>query len=120
MSDQQKLHKLKHKEEENIIGLGKEFVRGFPQPEWIFWPTQINPLGIYPRELETHVHTNASPTSIQNHPKWFLICEWKNKVCHLLSSQNNWKTHYGNNTDDFPIYLPMKATRLWRSHSLRL
>ena len=33
MSDQQILHKLKHKEEENIIRLGKKLVRVFPKPE---------------------------------------------------------------------------------------
>ena len=115
MSDQQILHKLKHKEEENIIRLGKKFIRVFPKPEWMFWPTQINPLGIYPRELRTRVHTNTSPTSVQNHPKWFLICEWKTKVCHLFSRWRDWTIHYGDNTDYFPIYLPVKVTRLRRS-----
>ena len=62
MSDQQILHKLKHNEEENIYWVGQNIHLGFSK-------TQINPLGIYPRELETHVHTNTSPTSIQNHSK---------------------------------------------------
>lgn len=108
MSDQQILHKLKHKEEENIYWVGQNVHSGFQNPNKS--PRYL------PRELETHVHTNTSPTSIQNHSKWFLVCEWKNRVCVPCSAgEGDWTIHYGNNTDNSPIYLPVKAARLWRS-----